>query len=260
MPTPRYILDELARREYLKGRILIYGTKDKNDGWFWCSDTFDPLHWPKMPSGEFDTIICTFVLNMLTPKQRRFVIRDILSRLTVEGRVYFTVTPGSMLPFKRVVSDKDYVIYHADYGSLTNWNKVYEARLIIDGLKTYIDRADVVWKEYSLHGNPVGTFIGENTQVMLWPDGGHQPDDEKITRIKFAKSVKFPDRDATFMSADIIASGDIYQAAYEMATPVTLCPFPVPQSDTFTMTLQDCRKLIEAAVKDIHELCWSENY
>lgn len=75
----------------IRGRVLDYGCGRGKDAETFEWEAFDP-HWgPKMPRGKFDTIVCTYVLNVLTEEQGGAVIADILSRLRLRGRAYLTV-------------------------------------------------------------------------------------------------------------------------------------------------------------------------
>ena len=54
--------------------------------------SYDPHYAPKMPGGLFDTIMCNFVLNVISdPLERSLVMLDINQRLRPGGIAYLTV-------------------------------------------------------------------------------------------------------------------------------------------------------------------------
>ena len=78
------------------GRVLDYGCGKgadarylENKGYNICS--YDP-HWnPTTPVGTFDTVLCTYVLNVLREAEAAEVIRNIKKYLTPSGVAYITV-------------------------------------------------------------------------------------------------------------------------------------------------------------------------
>jgi diadenosine tetraphosphate (Ap4A) HIT family hydrolase len=52
---------------------------------------FDPYYHPKIPDGKFDTIICTYVLNVLLPEEQSHVLMAISELLNLGGKAFFAV-------------------------------------------------------------------------------------------------------------------------------------------------------------------------
>jgi len=82
----------LLTRGLLSGRILDYGC-----GKGFCCDYlgcegYDPYYRQALPTGEFDTIYPTYVLNVVeSSKERALVVRHILSLLKDNGKAYISV-------------------------------------------------------------------------------------------------------------------------------------------------------------------------
>jgi hypothetical protein len=67
---PSQAAEVLVARGLVKGRVLDYGCGfgfDANQfGW----ESYDPYYQPREPEGQFDTIVCTLVLNALSRNNR----------------------------------------------------------------------------------------------------------------------------------------------------------------------------------------------
>lgn len=74
-----------------RGRVLDYGSGRGLDAEWYGWEAFDPHHGPELPRGKFDTVVCTYVLNVLPPGQRAGVIRSARRLLRRGGRAYFSV-------------------------------------------------------------------------------------------------------------------------------------------------------------------------
>ena len=81
----------LVDNEHLKGSILDYGCGRGDDAQRLEIDSYDPHYQPVLPSKKYDTILCTYVLNVLPANQWRQVIDDMLEYLTPDGSIYITV-------------------------------------------------------------------------------------------------------------------------------------------------------------------------
>lgn len=88
----------LQQQGLLKGRVLDYGCGRGFDADTLGIHGYDP-HWrPKLPRGQFDTVLCTFVLNVLpTVEERQKVLESIEAlmrhntRRGCKARAYITV-------------------------------------------------------------------------------------------------------------------------------------------------------------------------
>lgn len=94
---PSAPLSYLLSEGLLSGDLLDYGCGRGDDLRFlqrnnYAADGYDP-HWGplKLRSKVYDTILCTYVLNVLPEKEMRAVIKDIGSRLTPGGTAFLTV-------------------------------------------------------------------------------------------------------------------------------------------------------------------------
>jgi SAM-dependent methyltransferase len=75
----------------LRGRALDYGSGRGHDAAAYGLEAYDPFWGPAMPAGQFDTILCTYVLCVLPPGERADVIKDVMSRVKPGGYAYFAV-------------------------------------------------------------------------------------------------------------------------------------------------------------------------
>jgi 2-polyprenyl-3-methyl-5-hydroxy-6-metoxy-1,4-benzoquinol methylase len=55
------------------------------------AEGYDPAHGPEMPPGEFDVILCTYVLNVVDVDTEREILDDIRARLRPGGVAYLAV-------------------------------------------------------------------------------------------------------------------------------------------------------------------------
>lgn len=89
LPTRR-----LLERGMIVGRTLDYGCgrcHELNNRFFYA-EGYDPHHKPELPTGQYETIICNFVLNVLpTQLERGTTIHKILDLLSPTGTAYFAV-------------------------------------------------------------------------------------------------------------------------------------------------------------------------
>ena len=74
------------------GRVLDYGCGRGFDAVHLGAESYDPHFQPNMPEGQFDTIVCNFVLNVIeSAETRQEVIDDIRSRLRPDGRAFISI-------------------------------------------------------------------------------------------------------------------------------------------------------------------------
>jgi SAM-dependent methyltransferase len=81
----------LDKHGLLRGRVLDYGCGFGFDADHYGWEAYDPHYRQTLPDGQFDTIVCNHVANMLTRDSRQGLFRAILSRLAPEGKAYVSV-------------------------------------------------------------------------------------------------------------------------------------------------------------------------
>lgn len=91
-----YPLRQLLRKQKIAGSVLDYGCGHGADVEFlkqqgYQVKGYDPAYFPERPEQLFDTIICTYVLNVLFPIEQAKVLMDISTLLKPSGTAYFTV-------------------------------------------------------------------------------------------------------------------------------------------------------------------------
>jgi len=76
----------------IQGRALDYGCGRGMDADTYGMERYDPYFSPDYPREKFDTIFCTFVLNVIeSQRSRDSVVGDVISLLTPDGVAYITV-------------------------------------------------------------------------------------------------------------------------------------------------------------------------
>lgn len=75
----------------LKGRCLDYGCGRGKDAETYGMDRYDPEYFPAIPEGKYDTITCTYVLNVVHPEVVPNVLSHIRRLLARGGRAYISV-------------------------------------------------------------------------------------------------------------------------------------------------------------------------
>lgn len=102
----------LLERKLILGNVLDYGGGRGQDYLYLCSmdkyyEDFDVNYWdpnfeflgmkliekenPYILRTKFDTVLCTYVLNVLLPEKRKKVIEHIQSILSLDGSAFITV-------------------------------------------------------------------------------------------------------------------------------------------------------------------------
>lgn len=89
LSAPMKWLDEQGK---LLGECLDYGCGRGYDCDTLDIDGYDPHFRPFEPSGQYDTITCNYVLNVVQDDtERKEILEKIKSLLTPDGRAYITV-------------------------------------------------------------------------------------------------------------------------------------------------------------------------
>ena len=81
----------LHEADRLRGRCLDYGCGRGKDADTYGMDKYDPHFFPQAPTGTYDTITCTYVLNVLDPEDVPKVLQEVCSLLAPGGTAYFSV-------------------------------------------------------------------------------------------------------------------------------------------------------------------------
>lgn len=87
---------QLFDRRLLHGRLLDFGSGLGADVDFLRQKGlditgYDPHYLPDPPQGRFDTVLCTYVLNVLLPEEQAHVLMAVAELLRPGGKAYFTV-------------------------------------------------------------------------------------------------------------------------------------------------------------------------
>lgn len=88
---PSAPLQYLLENGLIKGRVLDYGCGRGFDMTFLQSEGYDPNYLPNMPDGQFDTILCTYVLNVVDETLEHSILKQIQDKLTTNGIAYISV-------------------------------------------------------------------------------------------------------------------------------------------------------------------------
>jgi len=89
---PSKAAEIIAEMGLAKGRVLDYGCGFGFDADHFGWEGYDPFHRPVEPSGQYDTILCTLVLNVLSRNNRAKVLSRIQSLLCDGGHAYLAVS------------------------------------------------------------------------------------------------------------------------------------------------------------------------
>ena len=81
----------LDSHSLLTGRILDFGCGKGMDAESFDMDRYDPFYSPEYPTGKYDTITCTYVLNVVDENTADTILAEILALLSKVGIAYLTV-------------------------------------------------------------------------------------------------------------------------------------------------------------------------
>jgi hypothetical protein len=138
------------------GRVLDFGCGKGADVKYLGSfgyriGGFDPAHQPLIPAGKFDTILCTYVLNVVPPKTqaqilidlRRFMTRDTYCFITVRRDIPRKGTKTQWwvkLDLPVQYKNSNYVTYYATAAHLEwAWQKLLEEKWGLEPALTFTD-------------------------------------------------------------------------------------------------------------------------
>jgi diadenosine tetraphosphate (Ap4A) HIT family hydrolase len=93
---PSFPTKQLFQQKLIQGRVLDFGCGTGIDVAFLKDKrvditAYDPHYAPEYPTGEFDTILCNYVLNILLPEEQAHVLMAVSELLAPRGRAYFAV-------------------------------------------------------------------------------------------------------------------------------------------------------------------------
>lgn len=89
---PSAPMRQLATDGLIVGRALDYGCGKGFDADYYKMAAYDPHFFATIPEGQFDTITCNYVLNVIEqPKLRVAVLQNIKRLLNAGGTAYITV-------------------------------------------------------------------------------------------------------------------------------------------------------------------------
>ena len=81
----------LNSHNLLVGKLLDFGCGKGTDAEFFEMDCYDPHYFPERPTGKYDTITCTYVLNVVHKTIGDEIVKQVLVLLSEGGVAYFTV-------------------------------------------------------------------------------------------------------------------------------------------------------------------------
>lgn len=81
----------INNKQLIIGKSLDFGCGLGKDADLLGIDKFDPHYFNISTSGPYDTILCTYVLNVITPSLERKVLKSIQELLSDTGTAYITV-------------------------------------------------------------------------------------------------------------------------------------------------------------------------
>lgn len=82
----------LASKHFLKGNCLDFGSGRGKDAEFYSMTKYDLFWQPQLPTRfKFDTITCTYVLNVVNENEQKNILQTISSLLKKNGTAYITV-------------------------------------------------------------------------------------------------------------------------------------------------------------------------
>jgi len=88
---PSVPMRNLSSLGLLNGTLLDFGSGKGFDATHFGMDKYDPHYSPQIPDGNYETITCNYVFNVVEKDQELNLIRSIQHLLEVGGKAYITV-------------------------------------------------------------------------------------------------------------------------------------------------------------------------
>ena len=89
-PT-KFLLREAHIRNLDKVRVLDFGCGKGYDADVYGFDKYDPSYFPEYPTGQYDYIMCNYVLNVLTKEDEADILEQIDELLKPDGAAFISV-------------------------------------------------------------------------------------------------------------------------------------------------------------------------
>lgn len=160
VPT-RYLIEQ----GLIKGRTLDFGCGRGFDAQYLECESYDPNYQPNMPEGEFDTIICNYVLNVVDKGVEFEILRQIWNKLKVGGTAYISVRRDQKLSKseQRYINLHELETVHEQNNQYQMYKMVREevpgAEFTLFWLKRYLSRYD------EKNGLPIGWAVSTLNQL-----------------------------------------------------------------------------------------------
>ena len=81
------VLQEL---NVISDNVLDYGCGYGFDADYFGWEKYDPHYFDDYPTKQFDTIVCNYVMNVVSSRTRQEIIENIKELLTEDGKAYLT--------------------------------------------------------------------------------------------------------------------------------------------------------------------------
>jgi len=94
--SPSFPVRQLFSLGQIQGKVLDFGCGLGSDVIFLREKGieaigYDPYYAPEIPQGKFDTILCSYVLNVLLPEEQTQVLMAVAELLKPAGKAFFAV-------------------------------------------------------------------------------------------------------------------------------------------------------------------------
>lgn len=168
----------LLRNKLINGKVLDYGCGLGKDVELLRSQGipiigYDKHYFPDYPQDKFDTILCSYVLNVLLPEEQALVLMELSQLVKPTGRVYITV--------RRDIQHEGFRLHKL------HQKKTYQCRVILKSKSIYKNESCEIY-EYR-HYNQL-----EHTENIGCPFCNPEKDRELIVETATAYAIydKYP--------------------------------------------------------------------